>query len=411
MKVLYFHQYFTTPKGYTGTRSYEMAKRLLEKGHSVTMVCASNQVGNTGLIGKFKHGFRKGNVEGIEVIEFDLSYSNYDGLFVRALKFLKFAIKSIKVALFENYDLIFATSTPLTAGIPGVFAKIFRRKKFVFEVRDLWPELPVAMNVIKNPMVILGMKILEWCSYHAADRCIGLAPGIVDGIISKGIAPNRVSMIPNGCDIEFFQSQQKKLFIHEAINDDDFVAVFTGAHGMANGLDAVLNAAAVLKKRDVEKIKFLFVGNGKVKPHLLERKAKEKLDNCIFIDSIPKTEMPSLLKSVDLGLMILANVPAFYNGTSPNKFFDYLASGLPVLNNYPGWVARYIEGNKCGQVVTPENPELFANALITLREKGEDLLMMKNNSLKLAKGKFDRVKLSEKFVKVLEETYAQKSCN
>jgi len=154
MKILYFHQHFSTPKGSAGIRSYAMAQSLIRNGHQVTIVCGSFGAGQTGLTEPFKNGVRQGNVDGIDIIEFELPYSNSLSFLKRILIFLSFAFKSIKVAFTEHYDVLFATTTPLTAGIPGVFAKWLRRKPFVFEVRDLWPELPKAMGVIKNPIVL-----------------------------------------------------------------------------------------------------------------------------------------------------------------------------------------------------------------------------------------------------------------
>ena len=174
MRVLYFHQHFSTPKGSTGIRSYEMARRLVSQGHEVTMVCGSYGGGNTGLAGDFSRGRREGKVDGIEVIEFDLAYSNADGFIKRSLLFLLFALRSVGVALTHQYDVLFATTTPLTAGIPGIFSRWLRGKPFVFEVRDLWPELPREMGVITNPVVLWAMGVLEWVSYRSAHRVVGL---------------------------------------------------------------------------------------------------------------------------------------------------------------------------------------------------------------------------------------------
>ena len=142
MHVLYFHQHFSTPEGSAGTRSYEMAQALLRNGHSVTMVCGSYAQGNTGLTAPFSRGKRRGYVDGIDIIEFNLNYGNYMGFAQRVAVFAKFAAGSIGIALREPADVVFATTTPLTAGIPGIFARSLGRKPFVFEVRDLWPELP-----------------------------------------------------------------------------------------------------------------------------------------------------------------------------------------------------------------------------------------------------------------------------
>ncbi len=206
MKVLYFHQHFATPRGSGGVRSYAMARRLLERGHQVTMVCGSIRGGHTGLTTPFKKGRRRGLVDGIDVIELDLAYSNRDGFVQRTITFAKFALRSLKLAMLEEYDLVFATTTPLTAGIPGIFARWLRHKPFVFEVRDLWPELPKAMGVIKNPVVLGAMSILEWLSYRSADHVIGLAPGIVEGIKRRGVTAERISLVPNGCDIDLSSS-------------------------------------------------------------------------------------------------------------------------------------------------------------------------------------------------------------
>lgn len=145
MRVIYFHQHFSTPKGMVGIRSYEMARRLVARGHQVTMVCGSYGGGQTGLDVPFSKGRRQGTVDGIDIIEFDLAYSNTDGFIKRTTTFFSFALRSIRLAMTEEYDLVFATTTPLTAGIPGIFARWLRGKAFVFEVRDLWPELPVVV--------------------------------------------------------------------------------------------------------------------------------------------------------------------------------------------------------------------------------------------------------------------------
>lgn len=397
LRVIYFHQHFITPKGAGGTRSYEMAKALVSKGHHVTMVCGSYSGGNTGLESNFLKGRREGAVEGIDVIEFDLSYSNSDGFIKRSYTFIKFAVKSIGLALTKKYDVLFATTTPLTAGLPGIFARWLRGKEFVFEVRDLWPELPKAMGVIKNPMILFSMSILEWISYKSANRCIALSPGIFDGIHKKGVSKEKIALIPNGCDLSLFEN---KLYLWrpKGVSEDDFLAVFAGTHGTANGLDSVLAAAKELKSVGKSKIKIVLIGSGKLKPQLILKAKAQKLDNIIFSDPVSKEKLSGLFASADIGLQVLANVPAFYYGTSPNKFFDYISAGLPVINNYPGWLATMIEENNCGYVVLPEDPKAFADALIRASKGTEELKLMALNARKLAEKDFDRKQLSDQWV-------------
>ncbi|MGH8020010.1 MAG: glycosyltransferase family 4 protein [Opitutaceae bacterium] len=401
MKVLYFHQHFSTPDGATGTRSYEFARALVARGHKVTMVCGRCAMSSAAANGGSSTKGRR-VIEGIEVVELPLAYSNHDSLPKRAVVFLRFAWRSVLLALREEYDLLFATSTPLTAGIPGIVMRFFRRKPFVFEVRDLWPELPKAMGVVKNPAVLYAMSALEWLSYRASDACVGLSPGIVEGIKRRSKRGHRVEMIPNACDLELFKPGDRARLDIPGIARTDMVAVFTGAHGIANGLDAVLDAAGVLQRRARSDIKIVFIGDGKLKPHLLRRVRAEKLDNCIFLDPMPKRRLKDVVANCDVGLMILSNIPAFYFGTSPNKFFDYLASGLPVINNYPGWLGGLISEHDCGVMVHPGDPQAFADALETLADRPERRREMGRNARALGAREFSRARLAARFVDWLE---------
>lgn len=363
----------------------------------MTMVCGSYEQGNTGLSTSFEKGRRRGAVDGIDVIEFELNYGNHMGFVQRLRVFVKFAVGSVGVALREPADVVFATTTPLTAGIPGIFARWLKRKPFVFEVRDLWPELPKAMGAITNPMLLWLMSLLERTSYRSANRLLGLSPGIVKGIAAQGVDSSRIAMVPNGCDMDLF-STPKTAWRPVGVSNDQLLAIFTGTHGNANGLDAVLNAAGVLKERGREDIKIALVGQGREKSELKTSAEGRGLDNVLFLDPVPKIEISGLLAGADIGLQILRNVPAFYHGTSPNKFFDYISAGLPVLNNYPGWLAGLIEGADCGFTVPPDDPAAFADALIAAASDRDALRLKGLNAQNLAKTQFTRVKLSSEWV-------------
>lgn len=403
MRVLYFHQHFSTPKGSVGIRSYEMARRLIERGHAVTMVCGSYGGGETGLIEPFVRGCRRGKVDGIHIVEFDLKYSNSDGFFKRSLTFFRFAWRSISLVFTERYDMLFATTTPLTAGLPGVVARWLRRKPFVFEVRDLWPELPKAMGVIRNRLVLRSMSMLEWVSYRSAHRLIGLAPGIVEGIVQRGVPQECVTMIPNGCDMQIF-SEKTNPWRPESVSNEDLLAVYAGTHGLANGLHALLAVAEELRRRGRSDIKLMLVGQGKLKFELQRLAASHKLDNLVFHEPVCKIRLAGLMAEADIGLQILANVPAFYNGTSPNKFFDYIAAGVPVITNYPGWIADLITENNCGYEVPPDSPEAFADALEHLADDRSLCKLMGQHARKLAMSYFDRTTLADRWVDWVEST-------
>lgn len=402
MKLLYIHQHFATPKGSGGIRSYQMARRLLERGHRVTMLCGRGVDGQTGLSGPFNKGIRRGTVEGIDIIEVDLAYSNKDGFLKRTGTFLRFMLRTCRLVFTEDYDLLFATTTPLTVGVPGVLGRWVRRKPFVFEVRDLWPELPRAMGVIRNPVLLWMMSCLEWASYRSAHRLIGLSPGIVDGIARRGVARERIAAVPNGCDLDIFNAASVKAWQPDGVRDTDLMAIFAGAHGLANGLDSLLDAAAALKRRNRNDIRIVLIGNGMCKASLVDRAEREGLDNVLFLDPVSKTALVGLFKRADAGLQILANVPAFYYGTSPNKFFDYIAAGLPVVNNYPGWLADVITEHGCGIAVPPASPEALADALIALADDRAGARRMGDRALDLAQAQFARDKLGRKWVDWVE---------
>ena len=397
MKILYLHQHFSTPKGAGGIRSYRMARRLIERGHQVTMVTGRHGSCDTGLTGPYRRGLRRGTVDGIDVIEVDLPYSNDQNLARRSFIFFRFVMRTIGIVLRERYDLIFATTTPLTVGVAGIAGRWLHRKPFVFEVRDLWPELPKAMGVIRNPFVLTLLSLLEWASYRSADRLIGLSPGIVEGIIRRGIPPRGVTMISNGCDTDIF-AIGAPAWRPEGVKPEDLLAIYTGTHGVANGLDALCEAAAELQRRGRPDIKILLVGEGRLKPALQARAAREDLANLLFHDPVPKHRLAGLMEAADIGLQILANVPAFYYGTSPNKFFDYLAAGLPVLSNYPGWVCDLVAEHRCGFAVPPNDPVAFADALERAADDRIGLRDMGTRARMLAEQEFERTMLADRWV-------------
>ena len=400
MHVLYFHQHFSTPAGATGTRSYEMARELVARGHQVTMVCGSTSHGCTQLDSRPVRGVRRGDVDGIHVVEICLPYSNHDGFGKRSLTFLRYAVRSVAIAATTKYDLLFATSTPLTAALPGIVMRLVKPgRPFVFEVRDLWPELPRAMGVIRNSLVLAAMSVLERLAYRCAHACIGLSPGIVAGIRRRSPRDKAVALVPNGADVTKFHPPDNRCCPGVK---KKFRAVFSGAHGIANGLDAVLDAAAVLKERNRNDVELVFIGDGKLKPQLIARAQREGLHNCRFLKPVSKTALARLIADSDAGLMILANVAAFYYGTSPNKFFDYISTGLPVINNYPGWLADLIGEHGCGISVPPDDPEALADALARLADSPPLRRTMGRNARRLAEQHFNRRMLASQFAELIE---------
>jgi len=407
MRVLYFNQHFITTDGSGGTRAYEFARALIARGHQVTMICGQVAQNELSLEWDAPRRRYRGVIDGINVIALPLVYSNRDGVVRRALVFLRFALRSMPLAWREDYDILFATSTPLTTALPGIAMKLVgRRKPFVFEVRDLWPELPRALGM-KNPLLLGGMSALEWMAYRCADACVALSPGIADGIRWRAPRGRRIELIPNACDLDLFTPGLRAPLNLPGVRPGDFVAGFTGAHGVANGLDAVIDAAVELKHGGRKDIKLVLIGDGNRKDALVARAQRQGLDNCLFFPPMKKTEIARITASFDCGLQILANLPAFYYGTSPNKFFDYISAGLPVVCNYPGWLADLLNENECGIAVPPHNVHAFADALCQLADNRPLRDRMGRNARRLAETEFARTQLASGFVDYLEKQIAQ----
>jgi glycosyltransferase involved in cell wall biosynthesis len=369
------------------------------------MVCGQMDRDSLNLPFDEKRGWSRGSIDGIDVIALPLRYSNHDGIGRRLITFFKYAVKSIKIALDLEYDLVFATSTPLTAALPGIFAGWLKGKKFIFEVRDLWPELPRAMGM-KNPILLGGMWIIEGCAYRSSIACVGLSPGIVQGIRHRSAKNHPIALIPNGCDLEIFKPQPKSTIKIEGIKQGDFVAGFTGAHGKANGLDAIIEAARELKKRNIQNIKFLLIGDGSEKARLQKIATQEQLDCIIFHPAISKIALAKITAQLDCGLMFLDNIPAFYYGTSPNKFFDYISAGIPVINNYPGWLAGMITESQCGVAIPPKDTQALVDTLIKLSRERSLCIKMGQSARLLAEKEFSREKLANQFCDFIEYQFS-----
>lgn len=401
LRILYIHQHFSTPDGAVGTRSHAFARALIARGHHVTMLCGGYAGASTGLSGPFAQGRREGLVDGIHVIEIEARAGNAQSLSARAGKFARFALGATGRAVLSDADLVFATSTPLTVAVPALAAKLARGKPYLFEVRDLWPELPVAMGVVRSPALVGALSALEWAAYRGARAVVALSDGMAAGVARRGIARDRIAVIPNGCDLDLFARG-----IAPAptpwLRAGEVAALYAGAHGQANGLGHLLDVAAHLRGTNV---RLVLVGDGREKPALMARAAVEQLGNVTFLDPVPRRAMPALMAACGIGIQSLADVAAFQEGTSPNKLMDYLAASLPVAITYQGWAARMVLGAGAG-IAPPRDPAAFAQELAALAADEARRAAMGQAARLLAETRFDRARLAEKFCAVVEAAAA-----
>ncbi len=247
--------------------------------------------------------------------------------------------------------VVYGSSPHLGAALAGLIVARARRAKFVLEVRDLWPQILVDAGMMKETAALYRLlKQLERFLYRHADGVVVLARGCVDAVIAEGADPQRVFFVPNGADPEDFDVSEWREDLRDEFAFDGTVVVYAGAHGPANGLDLVLDAAEKLTDTDVE---FVLVGDGVSKADLQADAQRRGITNVRFLDPIPKSEIARLFAAADVGLHCLADVALFHHGVSPNKLYDYMAAGLPVVTNTPGEVASMVIEADSGEAVGP----------------------------------------------------------
>ncbi len=408
MHILYLHQYFVTRKGMTGTRSYEFARHLVNKGHRVTMITSG--LANREFAVPDGKQCAEFETDGIHVVAIAAAYNDPQlgtdmSGWRRMLKFYQFARLAGRIGKgLAKPDVVFATHTPLTIGLAGLALGRHFDVPFVFEVRDLWPEALVNVGALRNPLAIWWLRRMARKIYAGAKHIVALSPGMKEGIVRTGVPNEKVTVIPNASDLDLFRPDLDGSAHRERLGlGERFAALYFGAMGLANGLDYVIEAARILAQRGRDDIVLVLHGSGGKRAELENMSREYKLKNLIFSDPVPdKTEMARTVAACQVCMTI-------YKATkehtwSPNKMFDALAAGKPVLINVPGWLGETIEGNNCGTCVDAHDPCALVDALEELAADPELCRQMGKNARALAEREFARDKLADRLETVLLET-------
>jgi len=398
MRILYLHQHFSTPAGSTATRSFTFARALAARGHRVTLATGRYQGAETGLSGPFRKGRRDGRVAGFQVVEWDIPCANAMGIAARSAAFLRYATAAARLALREKPDLVIASSTPLTVALPALCAKALRGIPFIFEIRDPWPELPRAMGVLPAPIAPM-MEMLANLACHRAAAVVALSEGMAETARARGADPARVQVIGNGCDLDLFGPHIAPWRPPEAA-PWEVLALYAGAHGRANGLGILVEAARLLAAQGETRLRILLVGEGAEKTALMREAAG--LPNISFLPPMPKRDVAGLFAGSQIALHILADCPAFAGWTAPNKLMDGLAAGRPVISNVPGDAARLLTEGAAGMAVAPDDVAGLAAALVSLVEDPARRAAMGAAARSLAVRQHDRRLLAARFTALVE---------
>ena len=404
MHILLIHQAFASLDEPGGTRHHELARYLASQGHRLTIITSPISY-LTGKARSKKIRWCEKQTDGdlITILRVYTYPSLHRSFAFRMVSFLSFMFSSFIIGLgVKNVDLIWGTSPPIFQGLTAWLLARIKHIPFLFEVRDLWPAFAVAVGVLKNPLLIKLSELLETFLYRHADLVIVNSPGFIQFIKSRGAT--RVELVPNGTDTNMFTPEVdgesfKRLHHLEA----KFVVLYAGAHGLSNDLGIVLQSARRLMPR--KDIIFVFLGDGKDKPALQTQVATDGLDNILFLAPIPKVEMPSALAAADACIAILKPVE-LYKTTYPNKVFDYMAAGKPVILAIDGVIREVIENANAGIPVHPGDPEALSQAVLQLADDPELAHRMGYQARVYVKKNFDRSILAAKLMELMLEMVA-----
>ncbi len=410
MKIAYLHQYYVSPTSPTGggTRSYEFARRLAAAGHSVDVITSESRP--TGGAGGGWHVEEE--EAGFRVHRLPVPYDNRMSYAQRINSFLRFAFGSAGRAAALRADVVFATSTPLTICLPAVYAARRSGAPMVFEVRDLWPEVPIALGALGNPAIQVAARWLERFAYRNAASVVALSPGMAEGVKRAGVPADRVHVIPNGSDLDLFAPDpalRARFRSEHAWLGDRPLVVYTGTFGLVNGVGYLIEVAAKVAELDPE-VRFLLVGDGR---ELEDVRARARqlgvLDRSLFIwPSRPKTEVAAVLAAADLATSVVIDVPELWHN-SANKLFDGLASGTAFAVNHEGWQADLIRERDAGLVLDAKDTSAAAQAVVTaLRTRGW-AERAGANARRLAEERFSRDLLTAQLMEVLAEAHERHS--
>jgi len=399
LKIIYLHQYFNTPSMSGGTRSYEMARRLVKMGHEVHILTSYRDHCATS-------GWFVTNEDGINIHWFPISYSNKYSDLQRIMAFLKFLIVATHRGRALTADLVFATSTPLTIAIPGYLISRRLSVPMVFEVRDLWPTLPIAIGSLRNPVLRWLAFKLERFAYVNSKHVVALSDGMKDGVVASGYNPEKVHVIPNSCDLDFFSvsddgEASSRFRAENNIPGNAKLIIYCGTFGRINGVDYLVDLASSLS--DVPDLYFLAIGEGAEFDNVAELAGLRGVLNKNFrlLPSVSKAEMPSILAAADLATSLFIPLKEM-EANSANKFFDALAAGLPVLLNYGGWQSKLLVDNEAG-LQLDRDIKVAAYQLRQLLSDSRKIRKWGLNARNLGESQFSRDDLALKLEHVFKE--------
>ena len=406
MKIIYLHQYFKFPSESGGTRSYDLATGFLGLGHQVDMLSAtSNEC--------YKTSERWSKIEknGLVVHYIYLPYKNNMSYLHRSIVFFKFLWFATLKLLSLKGDLVLASSTPLTIGVPALIKKLIHRTPFIFETRDIWPEVVIAIGAVNNKILQQILYFLEYLIYKNAIAIVTLSVDMKQSIISRysKLVKKPIAVIENISEINRFQGGYNKevTVLKEKIGfQPRFTILYAGTFGLVNGLDYVIELADKLIYLDPTII-FVLIGEGSYKKKVIQKASDKKLlnKNVFILDPVSKQDLPQLYFECSMGSSFVIPVEELW-ANSANKFFDTLAAGKPILINHEGWQKEVINKENIGYVLPTVISDESAKDFLIYSQKKALVAKQQENALNIAKQNYAMDKAVTKYNKIFQDIFS-----
>ena len=400
MKILFLSDNFPPEVNAPATRTYEHCQEWIKEGADVTVItCAPNFPHGKLYAGYKNKFFQKENIDGITVIRVWSYMTSNQGFIKRVLDYLSFSVISFVVGLFQKFDIIVATSPQFFTTWSGYGLSKIKRKPWIFELRDIWPESIKTVNVMKESRVLNFLEKIELALYRDSDRVIAVTEAFKKNLIRRGIDKSKISVITNGSNLELFVNREKDSKLITSLGlSGKFIVGYIGTHGLAHSLDFIINAIAKVEDKTIH---FLFIGDGAMKRKIMKIAIDLNLKNVTFLDSIPKESVPTYLSICDVSLAPLKNEENFKT-VIPSKIFEAAAMQKPTLLGVKGEAQDILERYNAGICFEPENENDFIEKLMMLKD--EKIYTLCQEGAKELAQMYDRKKLAKDMLSLIKWT-------
>lgn len=403
MHILFISHYFPPEVNAPANRTYEHARRWVADGHQVTVITGVPNHPKGQIFPGYENRWLQEEVrDGIRVVRTWMYLGSSESALTRSLNYVLFAFTVLYASLrVKNPDVVVATTPQFFSGVAGLIVSRLKRRPFVLEVRDLWPDSIVQLLQLRRGVVVRFLETIEWALYRSTAGIVVNSRAFIDHICTFGIPKERIALVYNGIDPALFQLRERDPeLLREHGLEGRFLVAYIGTLGMAHGLVTVLDAAERL--RDQPDVVFLLIGDGADRIHLEQELRERRLTNVRLLGLQPRSEIPRWIASIDVALVLLRDLPVLET-VVPSKIFETLAEARPVILAGRGEIRRMIEEAKAGFVIDPESPDQLARAIRTVRAHPEEAATRARTGREWVAANFQRDDLARTMARFLED--------